>query len=347
MLWSQPPMACIVPGELGTCRAEGDQVERYSGRPVLMPRDGAPGAAVAGVRHQALLPRDSGDCLASVLDFVEEGLDAGDAVSVGLAAPLGRRLGRALGSHPDVAYFDMTDLGRNPGRIIPAMLDFAAAHDGRALRYVSQPLWPGRAAAERAEAARHESLVEPALAGVSAAIVLCVYDAGLDGADLACAEQTHRVLIAGGQERPSDRYAGPAVLPAGCDEPLAPPPAGAAELRYRDDLRAVRELVAGCAGQAGLSAGRAADLVLAVSEVAANTLRHTRGSGTLRVWRTDSELICQVTDTGHIASPLAGRRRPMAASFGQGGLWVVHQVCDLVELRTGEQGTTIRMHVRT
>jgi anti-sigma regulatory factor (Ser/Thr protein kinase) len=339
-------MACIVPGKRGTWRAEGDQVERDSGRPDLLPRDGAAGAAVSGVRHWALLADDDSGCFASVLAFVEEGLDVGDAVSVGLPAPLGRRLSRAIGSHPDVAYFDMTILGRNPGRIIPAMLDFAAAHDGRPLRYVSEPLWPGRSAAERTETVRHESLVEPALADVTAATVLCVYRDGLGSADIACAEQTHPVVIAGGQERPSARYAGPAVLPPGCDEPLAPPPAGAAQLRYRDDLRAVRRMVADCAAEAGLGTGRAADLVLAVSEVAANTLRHTQGSGTLYIWRTGRELICQVTDTGRIASPLAGRRRPVAVSFGQGGLWVVHQVCDLVELRTGGPGTTIRMHVR-
>jgi anti-sigma regulatory factor (Ser/Thr protein kinase) len=344
MLCRRPPKARIVPGEQGTCRAEGDQVERDSAQPDLLPSD--TGATLPGVRHQALLCRDSDDCFAAVLAFVEDGLAAGEAVSVGLPAPSGRRLGRVLGSHPDVAYVDMTNLGRNPGRIIPAMLDFAAAHDGRVLRYVSQPLWPGRSAAERAEAARHESLVEPALAGLAAATVACVYGGELDGADIACAEQTHPLLVDGGRERPSARYAGLGVLPPGCDAPLAPPPPSAAQLRYREDLRAVRDLVAGCAARAGLSPGRVTDLVLAVSEVAANTLRHTGGSGTLCIWHGNGDLICQVTDTGQIASPLAGRRRPAAVSFGQGGLWVVHQVCDLVQVRTGEKGTTIRMLVR-
>jgi len=27
-------------------------------------------------------------------------------------------------------------------------------------------------------------------------------------------------------------------------------------------------------------------------------------------------------------------------------LWLVNQVCDLVELRSGEDGTTVRMHMR-
>jgi anti-sigma regulatory factor (Ser/Thr protein kinase) len=117
-------------------------------------------------------------------------------------------------------------------------------------------------------------------------------------------------------------------------------------LGYRDDLRAVRDTVTGCAAHAGLAPGRTSDLVLAVSEVAANTLRHTQGPGTLQVWAADGEIICQVTDSGQITDPLAGRRRPAADSFMHGGLWVVNQICDLVELRSGPDGTTVRMHVR-
>jgi hypothetical protein len=47
-----------------------------------------------------------------------------------------------------------------------------------------------------------------------------------------------------------------------------------------------------------------------------------------------------------VSDPLVGRRRPaQVAGLGQ-GLWVVHQLCDLVELRTGADGTTIRLHMR-
>jgi anti-sigma regulatory factor (Ser/Thr protein kinase) len=338
-------MACIVPGQRGSCQAEVDRVDRDSGRSHLLPPSAAATGAY-GVRHQALVCPDSSDCFASVLAFVEEGLAGGQPVSVGLSAALGRRLGQVVGSQPLVAYFDMTELGRNPGRIIPAMLDFASAHAGHPLRYVSEPLWAGRSAAERAEAARHEALVEPALAG-STATVLCVYDAGrLDRDAVACAELTHPVVISAGEPQDSPRYAGGGVVPAQCDDPLPPPPGGAARLDYRDDLRAVRALVSSCAAQAGVAPGPTADLVLAVSEVAANTLRHTSGPGVLRVWPTSAEVICEVTDSGQITDPLAGRRRPAAAGFGQGGLWVVNQVCDLVQLRSGRDGTTIRMHLR-
>jgi anti-sigma regulatory factor (Ser/Thr protein kinase) len=303
-----------------------------------------------------MIGRDSAECVDAVLAFVEDGLRHGEAVSIGLSAGLGRRLGRVLGSQRLVAYFDMTELGRNPGRIIAAMLDFARTHAGGApavrdragppLRYVSEPFWAGRSDAERAEAARHEALVEPALAG-AAATVLCVYDSGrLDAETIDCAERMHPVVIAGGELRASAEYVGGGVVPPHCDRPLAAVPPGATRLGYRDDLRAVRDTVAACAAEAGLAPGRTTDLVLAVSEVAANTLRHTQAPGTLDVWQAGDEIICQITDSGQIADPLVGRRRPAADSFRHGGLWVVNQVCDLVELRSGPDGTTVRMHVR-
>jgi anti-sigma regulatory factor (Ser/Thr protein kinase) len=98
------------------------------------------------------------------------------------------------------------------------------------------------------------------------------------------------------------------------------------------------------AGHNRLSGDRTANLVLAASELAANTLRHTSGGGTLRVWHTRLEIVCQVEDEGWITDPLAGRRRRPAAEPGH-GLWLVNQLCDLVELRSGPAGTTVRLHM--
>ena len=85
--------------------------------------------------------------------------------------------------------------------------------------------------------------------------------------------------------------------------------------------------------------------MLAVSEVAANTLRHTQSAGTLAIWRQPGELVCEIQDEGTIADPLAGQRRPGPDATGGHGLWLVCQVCDVVELRSDETGTTIRMHM--
>jgi anti-sigma regulatory factor (Ser/Thr protein kinase) len=114
---------------------------------------------------------------------------------------------------------------------------------------------------------------------------------------------------------------------------------------YRTDLAKVRALVLQEARAAGLTESRANDLVLAVSEVAANTLRHTQSAGTLTIWREAGEVVCEIQDEGTINDPLAGQRSPGPDATGGHGLWLVYQVCDLVELRSDEAGTTIRMHI--
>jgi anti-sigma regulatory factor (Ser/Thr protein kinase) len=300
--------------------------------------------AAPGFRHQAQLCRDRADCLRSALSFAREGASRDEAISVGVSAPLSVPLRDALGQSPHVAFFDMTELGRNPRRIISAMLDFASAHRGRRLRYVSEPCGPARTAAEQAEAVLHESLLGVALPRYPAS-VLCLYNAAeLDATAVSGAEQTHPVVISGGRSRSSTAYAGPGAVPRQCERPLPPVPPRAVTVPYRDDLRPVRAQVARRAREAGLPRGRTADLTLAVSEVAANTLRHTSGGGTLHVWRAAGEIICQIADSGTITDPLVGRRRPAPDASGQ-GLWVVNQICDLVELRAGPADTIVRLHM--
>jgi anti-sigma regulatory factor (Ser/Thr protein kinase) len=114
---------------------------------------------------------------------------------------------------------------------------------------------------------------------------------------------------------------------------------------YRSDLSQVRALVLWQAREAGLAEDKASDLVLAVSEVAANTLRHTSSSGTLAIWHDADEVVCEIRDEGVITDPLAGQRKPPADASGGHGLWIVYQVCDLVELTSDASGTTVRMHM--
>ena len=63
------------------------------------------------------------------------------------------------------------------------------------------------------------------------------------------------------------------------------------------------------------------------------------------MWHDDQEIFCQLHDQGWITDPLAGRVRRSPESRGH-GLFLVNQVCDLVELRTGREGTTARLHMR-
>jgi anti-sigma regulatory factor (Ser/Thr protein kinase) len=133
-------------------------------------------------------------------------------------------------------------------------------------------------------------------------------------------------------------------IPLSCQVPLSDPPPEALAIAFEaEDLEAVRRRVADRAAAAGLGAHRAATVVLAIHELVTNTIRHTGLGGTLRVWTEPGELVCQVEDRGHILDGLAGRRRRTA---GGPGLWIVHHVSDLVEVRTGVTGTTVGVHTR-
>ena len=114
---------------------------------------------------------------------------------------------------------------------------------------------------------------------------------------------------------------------------------------YTTDLAAIRAVVHGYAVKAGLTEARAIDLVLAVSEVAANTVRHAKSPGSLQIWHDAHEIVCQLHDEGKITDPLAGRRSPSLDANGGHGLWIVNEVCDQVDLRSDETGTTIRLHM--
>jgi anti-sigma regulatory factor (Ser/Thr protein kinase) len=299
-----------------------------------------------GLSHHALIHGDQREYLTHIADFVRAGLAGGEPVLISVPGHRDRMVRARLGrDSARVAYADMTETGRNPARIIPEIKAFADAHPGQRVRFVAEPAWPGRSAAELCEVTRHEALVNLAFAGTQASI-LCLYDGdGLARSVIGGARCTHPAVFADGTLQPSARYAGPPNMPAECERPLPSPPARAEAVSYRTGLRPIRSLVERRACRSGLSGDRAASLVLAVSELAANTLRHTSAGGMVHIWDTPGEILCQVQDRGWIADPLAGRTRRDAVEPGH-GLWLVNQLCDLVELRTGQAGTTVRLHMR-
>ena len=114
---------------------------------------------------------------------------------------------------------------------------------------------------------------------------------------------------------------------------------------YTTNLSEVRTLAELHARKAGLPDSRVVDFVIAVSEVAANTVRHAHSSGTMEIWTSNGELVCEIRDSGVITDPMAGRNPPPPDSDGGHGLWLVNQVCDRVDLHSDEDGTVIRMHM--
>ena len=115
-----------------------------------------------------------------------------------------------------------------------------------------------------------------------------------------------------------------------------------------DDLGRVRAIVAEAAAMTSLDEERSSDLVLAVNELATNSICHGGGHGTLRLWCSDHTLLCEVRDEGNIpqaAAELGGDRPDPDAMSGR-GLWLVDQLCDAVQIASSpEQGSSVRVHM--
>ncbi|MCX4767323.1 anti-sigma factor RsbA family regulatory protein [Streptomyces sp. NBC_01275] len=297
--------------------------------------------------HPALFYRGRQEYLRGTLPFIRDGLKHGEPVAVAVPGPNLTVLQEALAEDATAVHFvDMTEAGRNPGRIIPRVLrPFADAHPHTRVRIIGEPIWPGRSSLEYPACVQHEALINAAFQG-RVATILCPYDAGrLDDQVLTDAYATHPVVVADGRTRPSPSYA-PEHIVAHYNQPLDEA-AGTTEAHAFgvDDLPTARYFAVAQATGLGLSGTRLDDLALAVAELTTNSVVHGDGTGNVRVWREGSHVVCEVRDRGHLTDPLAGRRPPARDQRGGRGLLLVHCLADLVRIHTGPEGTAIRCYI--
>jgi anti-sigma regulatory factor (Ser/Thr protein kinase) len=283
--------------------------------------------------------------------FIRDGVERDEPVLVVVDADKIAALRAGLDGRADRVHFtDMATVGQNPARIIPAWHDFVDAHrgEGRRMRGVGEPIWAGRTPTELVECRQHEALLNLAFGEVDGFTLLCPYDtAHLDPTIIEQAHGTHPTVRhdhGDGPCAPSEHYRGvrTAELLA---EPLDPPPADAATFAFGPALRPVRHFASAFAADTGFGT-KSADVALVVGELATNSLRHGGGHGTLLIWQGDGALICEVRDRGRITDPMLGRRRPLLRQFGGRGLWLINQLCDLVQIRSTAAGSAIRVHLR-
>jgi anti-sigma regulatory factor (Ser/Thr protein kinase) len=115
-------------------------------------------------------------------------------------------------------------------------------------------------------------------------------------------------------------------------------------------LHELRAEVLAQARRAGLSESRAVDVVIAVHELAANSVRHGAGTGRLRIWKLTKALCCQVDDgdppeSGDSAGTEASRLTPMRSwrTVPGHGLSVIGQVADHMHVVSGPGGSCVRL----
>jgi anti-sigma regulatory factor (Ser/Thr protein kinase) len=302
-------------------------------------------------RHETLFYADGNHgFLDGTLELVERALAREAGVLVAVGPERAAALREALGASAErVCFADMRLLGRNPARIIPVWQDFVREHafDGHGDAVgIGEPVWPGRSAAELAECERHEALLNLAFDDGPGWHLLCPYDLdGLTDEVIDAARHTHPLHAWDGERQAEDghTYANEPAQPFAGD--LPDPRSPVSELAFtRQNLPQLRHAIAAWATEQALAVESTEELVLAVDELAANSIRHGGGAGTLRYWREDRLLMCEVRDAGWIHAPLVGRSRPAAEARNGRGVWLANQLCDLVQIRSTQAGSVVRVH---
>jgi anti-sigma regulatory factor (Ser/Thr protein kinase) len=297
--------------------------------------------------HEALFYRDDDDFLAGLLPFVREGLERDEVVVV--AEPRARLdlLRDALGDDASaVELLDMAEVGGNPGRIIGVwdrLLGEQTAA-GRRLRGVGEPAFVGRRDTEYLECRLHELLLNHAFDGGPPWRLLCPYDeTRLPRAVVRAALHSHPTAGTSAGRRPSPDYAPGEVAEIFAAQLPVPADAVLRGTYGAADIPATRRTVAQYARRVGLPEDKVEVLELAASELATNSVRHGGGSGTVAMWTTPTAAIVEFQDAGRLTDPLTGRLMPSLEQEGGRGVFLVNQLCDLVQLRSSGEGTTVRI----
>jgi anti-sigma regulatory factor (Ser/Thr protein kinase) len=165
----------------------------------------------------------------------------------------------------------------------------------------------------------------------------CPYDISSLPADVISQSKVSHAFV-GGQRSPAFHHNGGFM-----SGPLSLPPLDATtHLTARHDLSVMRDLITANGRAAGVAEHRLPDVVLAASEIAVNSILYS-GGGEMLLWRETDRFLCEFRDKGTIEDPLVGRFRPAPGDRKGRGIWLAHQVADLVQLRSGPAGTTIRL----
>ncbi|MFB9235874.1 anti-sigma factor RsbA family regulatory protein [Plantactinospora siamensis] len=303
--------------------------------------------AAAGHRghyHAALCYDSDPDLLAVVLPFLLDGMAAGEPVVVALRDRTAALVRAALPADGPVSYLDPYS---RPTAVIRSYREMLAGHvaaGAAQVRVVGEmpasafgATWDWWA---RYEAATNHAYDEFPLWS------LCAFDTRVTpAAVLDDVARTHPwTALPGGRHTPNGTYTEPAAFLAE-DRPMLLDPAQrtgpAVELadptpaQARAALRRV---------DPGLPADDVDDLIVAVSEVVTNALRHGRPPVLSRVWTTPDRIVVTVSDGGtgprDLFVGLLPTRGPGAGGLG---LWITHQSCSHVTQQRGPDDYTLRL----
>jgi anti-sigma regulatory factor (Ser/Thr protein kinase) len=310
--------------------------------------DGEASEAVDGLVHQALIYGSDEEFMDVAAPFVEDAVLSREPTLVAVQERNLETLRAALsGPLPGVTLLPVEQWYETSARTREKFGRWVSEHaNGTRVRVIGEPPWAVGHEAQVRDWARHESVLNVVFAEHPVTFI-CPYDARALPPDIIRhAQSTHPEIVDSGEAAQSELYEDPLEFCRRLDTSVSHP-AGEpeAELTFGlADLPALRRTIHSLAVEAALPPARADELVLAVNEIATNAVVHGRSPATLRVWRANRELVCEVSDCGDgIKDALAGQLTPAAAAPGGRGLWLTRLLSDAVEISNGT-GCTVAIH---
>jgi len=301
----------------------------------------------AHLQHRVLLYEDAGEFVDAVAPFVRDGLSGSERILLALSPEKDGWLREALGDAADVIERkDASAMDARKGPMLSSLLQRFVTNghsDQTPLRVVAEQALTERNQVETRAYSRYEAAANVAYRRFAVS-VLCPYDTSrLPDAVLQCALQTHPHVFDHDTARDSEAFSDPREF-IRRHSLVEPPPPDATEvvLERLEDIASARHQISQLGEDAGLTRSGIDELGVAVTELATNALVH--GLAPRRIWSyaRDGAFVCHVQDAGQgLTDPLAGYLVPDITGTSGRGLWIAHQLCDIVEATVDATGSHV------
>ncbi|MEU9507031.1 sensor histidine kinase [Micromonospora sp. NPDC048170] len=301
-----------------------------------------------GYYHEAIRYASDDELLAVVVPFLLGGAEAGEPTFVALGERTGGLVRSALPAGAPVQFLSGGDVYARPAGAIRSyrqlLAEQLAAGAGQ-IRIVGE-MPPASFGATWDWWARYESAINHAYDEFPL-WSMCAYDTRITPpwvmADVA---RTHpRFATADGRHVPSPTWTPPAEYlrenrPIVADPAQAQPPA----VELVDPTAAEARAAVRKADHGQVPVDEVEDLVVAVSEIVTNALRHGRPPVRLRVWAGDDRILATVSDGGEgPGDPFCGLLPASDGTPGGLGVWITYQSCNHVTWQRGDDGFVLRL----
>lgn len=305
------------------------------------------------LHHSGLAYANLDELLACAVPHLEEAIRAKRPAIVVNTAENNEAITRALGGEREgIVFAESRDWYGTQARALTRYMKFWAetqASGAQELHIIGEPVQRDAHVDDISRWIAFESAINASMKEMPIWMTCC-YDLRITGVQAADVERSHPWMCVKGAHVSSEAYVDPAVH--ALERASTRPPAGENAIVQGFDagsLSPARAFVGSAAQAFGLDEDRASDLVFASGEAIANTVEHGGGHGTIRVWRTAREVVCDVESySGKIADETFGYLGPGIAGERGRGIWMMRQLCDWVDLwpAARSQGSLVRLHMR-